>query len=76
MNKLPFTVLDSFLGTGKTTFLNHVLYYKRSLSVTENVNDMSEVNHYALLVKNENTITITLRNKMVLQEKEIFQSSC
>ncbi len=24
MNKLPFTVLDSFLGTGKTTFLNHV----------------------------------------------------
>ena len=44
LNKIPVTVLSGFLGSGKTTTINHIIEAKRAQRVAIIVNDIAEVN--------------------------------
>ena len=65
MSRRATTVLSGFLGSGKTTLLNRILHNKDNLKVAVIVNDMSEVNIDADLIKQNKGHLSSTEEKMV-----------
>ncbi len=56
MNQTPVLLLTGYLGSGKTTLVNHILANKRNIKFAVIVNDIGEVNIDASLIEKEGVV--------------------
>lgn len=62
---MPITVISGFLGSGKTTFLNHLLQADHGLKIAVMVNDFGSINIDSELVLQQTDTVISLSNGCV-----------
>lgn len=86
--KVPVTVLSGYLGSGKTTILNHILENRENKKVAVIVNDMSEINIDATMVQkggflrteeklvelSNGCICCTLREDLIIEVEKLVKS--
>lgn len=87
----PILLLTGYLGSGKTTLVNHILANQRGIKFAVIVNDIGEVNIDAALIQREGIvgkkddslvalqngcICCTLKMDLVQQVDELLQKNC